>query len=414
MMNKKRKFCANDRTRKDQLEKSGRKIIMHLDMDAFFASVEQAHDPRLRGKPVIVGGVPGGRGVVSTCSYEARKYGVRSAMPTARAVKLCPEGIFIHTSANKYSHVSLSILSILNEYSPNVEPFSIDEAFLDVTETAERFGGPKQLALQIKNRIREKHNLTASIGIASVRFIAKIASSISKPDGLTIIEPGREKEYLWPMPICNLWGVGPKSEEAFKRIGIKTIGDLARFPKHRLKRYFGIVGETLRDMANGIGEDEIRPFYDEPEVKSMGHEHTFERDISNPDLISGMLLFLSEKVSHRLRQSNFRCKTITIKVRHSDFRLKSREATLVMPTDCAVTIYQCARLLLVKNRFMERPIRLIGVSVSKLEKNAVESQLELMANPHGRQIVVDRVIDSLKSKYGEHMICRARARMVFQ
>jgi DNA polymerase-4 len=386
---------------------------MHLDMDAFFASVEQAHDPRLRGKPVIVGGTPEGRGVVSTCSYEAREYGVHSAMPAAQAVKLCPNGVFIHTSADKYSHISLSILRILNEYSPNVEPFSIDEAFLDITETAERYGGPKQLALRIKDRIREKHNLTASIGIASVRFIAKIASSICKPDGLTIIETGREKEYLWPQPIGNLWGVGPKSEEAFRKIGIKTIGDLARFPKYRLKKYFGIVGESLRDMANGIGEDEIRSFYDEPKVKSMGHEHTFERDVIDPDRVSGMLLYLSDKVSRRLRQSNFRGKTITLKVRHSDFKLKTRAKTLYMPTDCAVTIFQGARYLLEKNRLIEKPIRLIGVSVSKLEKKAEERQQELTANPDGRRIVVDKVIDSLKDKYGEHMICRAGANLIF-
>lgn len=410
-MNPKRKYCTNDRTRKNLADKGGQRIIMHLDMDAFFAAVEQAHDPRIRGRPVIVGGTPEARGVVSTCSYEAREYGVCSAMPAVQAARLCPKGVFIHTSADKYSHISMDILQILNEYSPQVEPFSIDEAFLDITDTANRYGGPEQLALEIKHRIREKHNLTASIGIASVRFIAKMASSAGKPDGLTVIEPGKEKEFLWPQPIGNLWGVGPKSEEAFRKIGIKTIGDLAKYPRHRLKKYFGVVAETLRDMANGIGENEIRPSYVEPEEKSMGHEHTFEKDVFDPDRISGMLLFLSDRVSRRLRQSNYRGRTITLKVRHSDFKLKSRARTLFIPTDCAVTIFQNARSLLEKNRFTEKPIRLIGISVSKLEKKSEEFQQDLMINPNLRQIIVDRVLDSLRDRYGEHTICRASAHL---
>jgi len=385
---------------------------MHLDMDAFFAAVEQAHDPRLKGKPVIIGGDPETRGVVSTCSYEARKYGVHSAMSSARAVRLCPDGIFVETTSKKINHISMAIMKLLSNFSLQVEPFSVDEAFMDITSTAARYGGPEQLAKEVKRRIWESQKLTSSVGIAAIRFVAKMASGVNKPDGLTIIEPGTEIEFLWPQPIRNLWGVGPKSEAAFHKIGIRTIEDLAKYPKRRLKKYFGIVGDSLRDMANGIGGDEIHPAYIEPVEKSMGHEHTFEIDVIDPNRICGMLLYLSEKVSRRLRQAGYKGRTITLKVKYSDLKLITRARTIHKPTDGDIIIFENAKLLLEKNRFIEKPIRLIGVSISKLEKRAVDIQPDLLFHPDEKLKPVDQVMDLLREKYGERSISRAGAQLM--
>jgi len=412
-MNPARKFCTNDRGKKQKEPGPHRRLIMHIDMDAFFAAVEEAHLPVLKGKPVIIGGPADGRGVVTTCSYEARKYGVHSAMSSAEAIKLCPQGIFIHTSAYKYSHASLEIMKILSEFSPQVEPFSVDEAFLDITNTANRYGGPANLAMEVKRRIWDSQKLTASIGIAAIRFVAKMASGVHKPDGLTIIEPGREKEFLWPQPIGKLWGVGPKSEVAFNKLGIKTIGDLANYPKAKMKKYFGVVGESLSDMANGIGEDEVRFTDGDSDDKSMGHEHTFDEDVINPDRILGMLLYLSDKVSRRLRMGGYKGRTITLKLKYSDLKLITRARTIFKNTDCANTIYETARYLLEKNRFTERPIRLIGVSVASLEKIEFELQQDLLEPPSLRADRVDEVIDYLRDKFGEHSIRFARTQLKY-
>jgi DNA polymerase-4 len=412
-MNPRRKFCPNDRGRKETAAENKQRTIMHIDMDAFFAAIEEAHLPRLKGKSVIIGGPPEGRGVVTTCSYEARRYGVHSAMSSAQAIKLCPEGIFIHNSLNKYGYVSMEIMKILSEFSPRVEPFSVDEAFLDITNTADRYGGPAKLAHEVKRKIWESQKLTASIGIASIRFVAKMASGASKPDGLTIIEPGKEKEFLWHQPIGNLWGVGPKSEKAFRTIGINTIGDLAKYPKNRLKKYFGIVGESLRDMANGIGDDEIRSTHEESDDKSMGHEHTFDRDERDPDKIFGMLLYLCEKVSRRLRAGGYKGRTITLKVKLADRKLLTRAGTINNLTDCETIIFRKAKYLFEQNKFMDKPIRLIGVSVSKLEKNPVSNQQDLLSNPNSKLNLIDSVIDQLKDRYGEHSITHAGTRLKY-
>ena len=413
-MNPARKFCTNDRGKKPTNAGKRQRLIMHIDMDAFFAAIEESHLPVLKGKPVIIGGPADGRGVVTTCSYEARKYGVHSAMSSAKAIKLCPQGIFIHTSAYKYSYASMEIMKILSEFSPQVEPFSVDEAFLDITNTADRYDGPVNLAREVKRRIWESQQLTASIGIAAIRFVAKMASGVNKPDGLTIIEPGREKEFLWPQPIGNLWGVGPKSEVAFNKLGIRTIGDLAKYPKAKMKKYFGVVGESLRDMANGIGENEIRFTDADSDDKSMGHEHTFDEDVINPDRIFGMLLYLSDKVSRRLRMGGYKGRTITLKIKYSDLKLITRAKTIFKHTDCAVTIYETARYILEKNRFIEKPIRLIGVSVSKLEKDEFELQQDLLEPPSLRADRVDEVIDYLRDKFGEHSISFARTQLKYK
>lgn len=410
-MNPKRKFCTNDRGRERQVKEKKQRLIMHLDMDAFFAAVETAHLPQLEGKAVIIGGDPNSRGVVTTCSYEARKYGVHSAMSSAEAKRKCPHGIFICNATEKYSYASMEIMKILTDFSPQVEPVSVDEAFLDITETAARWGGPAPLAMEIKRRIWANLKMTCSIGISAVRFVAKMASGTQKPDGLTIIEPGGEKDFLWPQPIGNLWGVGPKSQEAFKKLGVNTIGDLAKYPKERLKKYFGIVGESLGDMANGTGDNEIQFTNAESDDKSMGHEHTFDRDVIDPDRLHGMLLRLSDKVSRRLREAGFKGRTITLKIKHSDTKLKTRARTVFQPTDSAVIIYEHAKYLLEKHQMTKQPIRLIGVSVSKLEKMNESAQTELLTDPNIKNDKIDHIIDELRNKYGEHTITFAGSQL---
>ncbi len=396
--------------------KGSAKLIMHIDMDAYFAAVEQVHLPALKGKPVIVGGTPEGRGVVTTCSYEARPYGIHSAMSAAKAVKLCPHGVFINLSPYKYTYLSCEILRLLSGFTPLVEPVSIDEAFLDITDVAERFGGAVELAGLIKRSIRDKFGLTASIGIATVKFIAKMASATSKPDGLTIVDKGREIEYLWPQPVRNLWGVGPKTEESLKKLGIATIEDLAKYPKPKLKRLFGAAAESLIAMANGKGESEITPGYLAPTEKSMGHEHTFYRDESDLAKIKGRLLYLSDKVSRRLRADKCRGRTVNLKIKLPNFVRHTRSCTLNVPTDCAETIYSAACGLFENSGFAGTPLRLIGVSVSNIESVDRNDQLDLsFANPRSthpcdrieRIRNVECVLDAIRGKYGDDAIMRA-------
>ena len=411
-MNPKRKFCTNDRGRDHKAKTIGQRQIMHIDMDAFFAAVEVRDLPQLRGKPVIIGGDPNSRGVVTTCSYEARKYGVHSAMASSEAKRRCPHGIFICNATEKYSYASMEIMKLLSDFSPQVEPFSVDEAFLDITDTAARWGGAAPMAMEIKRRIWASQKITCSIGISAIRFVAKMASGAQKPDGLTIVEPGQEKDFLWPQPIGNLWGVGPKSQEAFIKLGVNTIGDLAKFPKYRLKKYFGIVGEALSEMANGVGDNEIRFTDSEAEDKSMGHEHTFERDVIDPDQIHGMLLRLSDKVSRRLREAGMVGRTITLRLKHADARRKSRARTVHIPTDCATTIYNHARYLLEHHRMADQPIRLIGVSVSKLEPKLLPDQTEFFNEGNIKSDKIDKIIDELRNKYGEHTIAYAGTKIM--
>ena len=386
---------------------------MHIDMDAFFAAVEQEINPDLKGRPVIVGGPPDSRGVVSTCSYEARNYGVHSAMPMRQAYRLCPQAVFIDTSGGKYSYLSVKILNILKNYSPNVEPVSIDEAFVDITGVQERYGGPEKLSMNVKRDIKNKCGLTASIGIAPNRFVAKMASSANKPDGLVIIPPDEVRQFLWVQPVGHLWGVGQKSEAALKKIGIVTIGDLAEASDNELKKMFGIVGPALKKMATGQGDDDVRPSDIEHEAKSMGHEHTFHRDTNNPDEVIGLLLYLSDRVSRRLRQSGCEGKTVTLKIRKSSFKLITRAATLREYFDTERIIFQAAKMLLLENRFLDEPIRLIGVSVSNLrnKRDLYFDELLIGDELRKKSEKIDELLDRLRDRHGEESIFFAGSRV---
>jgi len=386
---------------------------MHIDMDAFFAMVEQTIHPALKGKPVIVGGAPDSRGVVSTCSYEARNYGVHSAMPMKQAVKLCPQAVFVDTSGEKYTYMSVRVLEILSHYSPRVEPVSIDEAFADLTGVHERHGGFVNVARAIKRDILEELGLTASIGIAPNRFVAKMASSSNKPDGLVIVPPDQVRQFLWNRPVDHLWGVGPKSSEALRKAGINTISDLAQTPEIKLKAMFGIMGPGLVRMANGEGEDEIRPSDVEPDTKSMGHEHTFDRDTNDPRKVLGYLLYLSDRTSRRLRQYGYEGRTVRLKVRKSDFKLVTRETTLSVYIDTENEIFRTVRKLLFDNRFLDQPIRLIGVNMSHIRKRTLENYDEFLIDydPLQKSRRVDKVLDSLRDKHGEESIFFASSKL---
>ena len=386
--------------------KAGRRFIAHVDMDAFFAAIEQTVHPLLKGKPVIVGGPPESRGVVSTCSYEARNYGVRSAMPMRQAQKLCPDAIYISTSGGKYSYMSVQVLGIMRRYSPAVEPVSIDEAFADLTGIHERHGGMEKLSRAIKDDIKSELGLTASIGIGPNRYIAKMASSFNKPDGLTIVQPDQVKQFLWNRPVDHLWGVGPKAAEALRKAGINTIGDMAATPEAKLKTMFGVMGPALVRMAQGQGSDEIRLSHQESDTKSMGHEHTFDKDTQDRDKVLGLLLYLSDRTSRRLRQSKYVGRTVTLKVRRADFKLLTRATTLSVCIDTEREIYRAARKLLIDNKFLESPIRLIGVNISHLQKRQQELYDELLLdyNPLQKSRKIDSLLDTLRDKHGEESI----------
>jgi DNA polymerase-4 len=384
----------------------GHKVIIHLDMDAFFAAVEQKVNPALKGKPVIIGGPADSRGVVSTCSYEARNYGVHSAMPMKRAHELCPDAIHIDTSGGKYSYISVEILKILKNHTPFVEAVSIDEAFLDITSIHKRFGGPSKTALNIKKAIKDKLGLTASVGIAPNRSVAKIASSSNKPDGLVEIKPKEVQQFLWGQPVGHIWGVGPKSVEALNKADIFTIGDLAKTPENKIKTMFGIMGPGLVKMAKGGGDENVRESHISYDAKSMGHEHTFDKDSNDPDRVIGLLLYLSDRVSRRLRQSGCEARTVTLKIRKSNFKFVTRASTLSNYFDTEKTIFLTAKKLILKHRFLDQPIRLLGVNVSKLrpKKNPEFDDLLIEYKPEQKNKKLDELLDKLRDKHGEESI----------
>jgi DNA polymerase-4 len=302
--------------------------------------------------------------------------------------------------------MSEQVINVLNNYSPAVEPVSIDESFADITGIYERYGGIENLIKLIKKDIKEDTGLTASVGVAPNRFIAKMASSMSKPDGLTIITPDIVRQFLWCMPVENLWGVGPKSTLALKNKGIYTIGDLAKTTEVELKAMFGIVGSALHRMANGDGGDEVRLSEEESETKSMGHEHTFAKDTNDPRVVLGLLLYLSDRVSRRLRLNHYVGKTVTLKLRRADFQRLTRAVSLERYIDNEQEIYRWSRKLLLDNKFLDQPIRLIGVGVSNLKRKNNEGIVSDLFeyDPMQRKIQVDKVLDRLRDKHGEESI----------
>jgi DNA polymerase-4 len=338
--------------------------ILHLDLDAFYAAVETLDRPELAGKAVIVGGGDN-RGVVAAASYEARKFGVRSAMPIATARRLCPNGVFLPVRMSRYAEASEQVFAVYRRFTPLVEPLSIDEAFLDVTGCERLFGAAEDVARKIKEAVRRETGLIVSAGAASNKFIAKIASDIGKPDGLVVVPPGREQAFLDPLPVGRVWGVGKVTERELAQMGIRTILDLRRVPREVLVRSFGAHGEHLHALARG---NDDRPVETEREAKSIGHEETYDSDLRYRGTMRREILSLSGRVSERLRRQGVRGKTVTLKVKYRDFVQVTRAITLADPTDDGGTIYRCALELLAETEAGARPVRLLGISVSKLEE----------------------------------------------
>ncbi len=383
-------------------------IILHIDMDAFFAAIEQRDDTRLKGKPVVVGADPKGgrgRGVVSTCSYEARRYGIHSAMPISAAYRRCPEAVFLPVDMRKYAKVSQSMFAILYEFTPETEPLSIDEAFLDITGSIRLFGAPLEIGRKIKERISQELCLTASVGIAPNKMVAKIASAHAKPDGLLEITTDDLLSFLWPLPVSKMFGVGEQTQKILDTMGIHRIGDLAKASVAALDERLGARGQYLWDLANGIDEREVVPG---EEARSVSHEHTFEEDTVDQEQLNIVLSVLCEKVSRRLRMEDLKGKTVTLKLRSGDFKTITRDVTLADRTNFFDIIYRVSRSLLDKACQPGKKYRLIGVRVSNFHQPYVRDSLfEEVTSQKTEKI--HRAVDAIKAKFGEKGIIRGRS-----
>jgi DNA polymerase IV len=370
------------------------RAITHVDMDAFYASVEQRDRPELRGRPVIVGADPKGRGVVSAASYEARAFGVRSAMPISRAARLCPHGVFVAVDMEKYARVSDEIMAILSAFSPLVEPVSVDEAFVDLTGTESLFGAAPDAVRAIKRRIRAETGLTASAGLAVNKFVAKVASDLEKPDGLVIVPPGREAQFLAPLPIERLWGVGKATAKSLAALGVATIGQLQRLPRATLVKRLGDHGAALHDLAFGRDDRRVEPW---TAPKSMGAETTFERDTHDVARLERTLRSQAERVARELRASALSAARVTLKLRFADFRTITRSLT-ADPTQDGLEIWRRVAMLLGRER-LAQPVRLIGVSASTLAPER-RGQLALLDPNAVRRERLAQVVDRITGRFG--------------
>ena len=389
------------------VERTGaEKTILHMDMDAFFAAVEIRDNPWMRGKPIIVGGSPTGRGVVTTCSYEARGFGIHAGMPGREAARLCPHGIFVRGCGTKYVHASVEIMKILRQYSDIVEPYSIDEAFVDITHSIRLFGGANNLAMAIKRDIRRRLNLTCSIGIGPNRLVAKMASRMQKPDGLTILPKEKVREVFDLLPVRDILGIGPSTEEALKKLGIRTIQQLRKASPSMLKRYFGVGGKELIQMAKGQGGSVVTSIEHREREKSMGHEHTFGEDTLDLEKIHAQLMYLSEKVARRLREAGLGGRRITLKLRTTGFVTITHQLSLSNPMDNDDIIYFCSKKLLHDVWEEWNPVRLVGVSVSRLmhvPNNGYQPHLFMRKTVHKRK-ELSSIMDGIRDRYGEKSI----------
>lgn len=378
------------------------RVVLHVDMDAFYASVEQRDRPEIRGRPVIVGADPRGRGVVAAASYEARRFGIRSAMPIGQAFRLCPHAVFLPVDMPKYGRVSARIMKILAEFTPLIEPLSLDEAFLDVTGSERLLGSPLEIARRIKAQIRAEVGLTASAGVAPNKFLAKIASDLRKPDGLVEVRAGEEAALLRHLPIGRLWGVGAAAEAALRAMGIQTIGQLARTPPRLVRERFGATGAQLWELAQGRDERPVVPWHD---PRSIGAEETFERDTRNLERLRVTLLAQADRVAAALRAEALRGHTVTLKIRFADFRTLTRSDSARTPTADAGELFRRAWGALQQVERPE-PIRLIGLSVSSLRRDIDPEQLLLFGSV-ARAERVGRLTDELRARFGPNAVVRA-------
>ena len=403
-----------------------RKYIAHVDMDAFFASIEQRDRPSLRGKPVVVGADPRGgkgRGVVSTCSYEARRYGIHSAMPISTAFRKCPAAVFLPVDMDKYGKVSGEIYEILYSFSPDIEPVSIDEAFLDISgsyhlfgasaslgtdgERSRTIGSPVGTCRHMKEKIRKMTGLTASVGLAPTKMAAKIASDIAKPDGLVEVTEEGLLDFLRPLEVRRIWGLGPKSEEALASVGIRTIGDLADRRPEELAGLLGKVGTEFWALAHGIDERDVTP---PEEARSISNETTFDIDTVEHQKIEGALMGLCEKVSNRLREHGLKAKTVTLKIRLADFSTFTRASTIDSATNFIDILYKEVKALYKNFDRRGKSVRLLGVKASNFCSGNFGQDLFEASRDTGRDEARHKALDSIKHKFGDNSIFIAGSR----
>ncbi|MGA9179135.1 MAG: DNA polymerase IV [Desulfobacterales bacterium] len=378
------------------------KHIIHFDMDAFYPSVEILDNPALKGRPVIVGGGKE-RGVVSSASYEARRFGVHSAQPVAKAKRLCPDGVFLPVRMSRYQEISKQVFEIFCRFTPLVEPLSIDEAFLDVTGSIRLFGQPEDIAKQIKQIVLTETGLTVSAGVAPSKFVAKIASDIDKPDGLTVVHPNGVRDFLDPLPVKKMWGVGKVTQLSLSHLNIHTFRELRQTPVKVLEKKIGKHGVKIHLLAMGIDERDVIPDHD---VKSIGHEQTFSQDIISLNPAQKELLALSNKVARRMRHKGLKGKTITLKVKYFDFVQITRSATLPKSIDDGFEMYSVACRLLKKTEITKKPIRLLGISLSQLSFSGIGTQLSLFDQDPSSQKRqrLNIALDSLYEKFGHKSV----------
>jgi len=381
--------------------------ILHVDMDAFYASVEQLDHPELKGLPVIVGADPrngAGRGVVAACSYEARKFGVHSALPISQAWRRCPQGTYVRPRLARYQEVSREIMAVFRDYTDLVEPLSIDEAFLDVTGSTTLLGSAEDIARQIKEQIQRETGLSASVGVATNKFLAKIASDLDKPDGMVVVPDDGVEAFLRHLPISKLWGVGPKTEAKLGKLGIGTIGELAAITQSTLARTLGSSGTHLWELAHGRDDRAVTPNW---EPKSISNETTFARDTQSREQLVATLRRLSDKVAARLRKQNYRTRTISLKLRYSSFATYSRQKSLPEPTDDGDMIFEQVRTLF-ETFPLDESIRLIGVGTSNLmAKNQEPAQLRLFSSQQQDRDKLSRALDEIHERFGDDSLHRA-------
>ncbi len=380
---------------------TAQRLILHVDMDAFFAAVEQLDHPELRGKPVIVGG--GDRGVVSACSYEARAYGVRSAMPIGQARRLCPHGCFVPGSRGRYSEISRQVMAVLEGFSPLVEQASIDEAYLDISGQERLFGPPEALGARLKAEVKAATGLNCSVGIAPVKFLAKIASDYRKPDGLFILRPEEVHGFLQTLPVVRIPGVGGKAGSRLAELGVHTAGDVLRYPESFWLRRFGKWGAMLHERAQGIDPREVETDY---EAKSESAENTFRQDTDDREELKRWLLRQAEEVGRRLRRDGHKGRTVTLKLKFQDFTSITRSKTLSAPT-CATRVLFATAAALLDAEPLPRKLRLIGLGVSNFGSGPVRLSL-LPEQGVLQEDPLDKALDAIREKHGRESLVRGR------
>ncbi|MBC8312900.1 MAG: DNA polymerase IV [Candidatus Cloacimonetes bacterium] len=380
------------------------RIILHLDMDAFFAAIEQRDNPKLIGKPVVVGGDEGNKGVVSTASYEAREYGIHSAMPISEAKKLCPNAFYLRGNFKKYIKDSISLVEICQSISPIIQPTSIDELFIDISGSIPFFNSKREIAETLQKVVWKKLHLTCSIGIAPNKLLAKITSEVKKPSGITILEKENIEKFLGNLSIEKVAGIGEKTTKILKNLGIHTVGNLNKYPESILVKKFGKFGKHLAQIGKGIDDSPVIPISKKPKPKSIGNEITFSESTRNKDQLRKMLLELTNKTAYRLRKKNAVAFTITLKIKYDNFVVKTFSQTLDKPINYDSEIYKIISGMLDKMNFGFHKVRLLGIRLTNLKFSNDPIQLSIFSIYEEKFANISKAVDKLRQKFGESII----------